>query len=907
MTIRISSGLVVALWCVSGFCQTFTVQSRVGSNQLTLDDTIFVSYVVQLSGATSTINNVVATLTPPACATVNIGGENYSIFSATYGGYKNGASFVNAPIPSWSNTTTKEVGFYVHLYDNLAGAGSICTNLCPGQVQFNLEFTWEDVAQASVAGASSQLQFLRPDDNVVTIVERASHLSSSLPSNGFIGHSDEFNWPLSVTNPFATNMSDPNVRVYLAFDWYLFGNSPTSVWDFFVYPVTNNCAINHLNFVNNQLTFHTGTLIDGTGEIPGTQNGIIPLAALGGAGGVGAPAGSGWNFYDITNFAVPCGGTARSRLGYPSPPYWVTIDVFLVPVIIRDVGIWIGIQGSCQPLSAAFGPPTEDFKFTELHTDNRGNVQARLSVPTLWKSGADLSSSYSISWFARNNSTIIPLTDINGDGVKLTLDSTSALQLPSNFQIEARIRHTASGDQVSIKSPVHGFSYVLGAESFVNAEAIPDVYLDPGETAVFPYQVFNNSGENATGLSIDVGAEFAGMGTEVFVAATALPSNLASGQNSTSNTSFELLLGPDCSEVSLYAEVTHTRDTFTSSHRNYFVIGSNCEDTNITEFRSISNWTPTPVASKRGGGGWSYAQGSWTGTATDDVQLYTLESPVVNTGLYPNFDLTHLPNLPLNLAGGVLEYATSTNGTNWTGWADLVLLMESFQGSPIYHNLVFPNNISSYIANRRVWMYLNPPASPQVAFVDRPINPNAINPLVDKFIRFRFAFQAPYLGQQEGANPTWEIESFNFTSQQPFEDDYFGVGNNLFFFSCESWIVNISTPGSFQADWYETVQDLIDDTPTYTNQSSTGSIEWDMSRPSPLTDTTYYVRLTQLSTQTQRVIAFDVNVPQGGVPPLGAIVADWRILPAAPGSDLNVDGSVDVLDYAFRENEDVCE
>ena len=880
--------------------QTFTVSSRVGGDQLVLDDTLQVTFTVQMTGASSTLSNVLPSLAPPACSVINVSGKDISIFSTSYVGYKNGATTVEAAVPSWTSGTSKELVFNVHLYDNVMGGQSICTNLCTGQIEFIIGFTWQGQSTTVLGGSSNNLRFLRPDENVVNIVERASHMAIPLPNGGLIAHSDEFPWPLAGVNPLQTNLTNPDTKIYLALDWYTFGFSPTSMFDFFIYPFSRTCSINHLHISTGQVQLYNGTLVDTTGLVAGTTNGVVPLAPPGGAGNVGAPDGSGWNFYDLSSFNPTC-GSVRTAIDYSNPPYSIIFDLFRTAVI-REVALFIGVQGSCQPLTFAFGPPSPEFEITEFHTDSRGNIRATANAPTLWKTGADLSSSYAIDWYARTNQSITKLTDINSDGVKLTLDVDAAFAITDDLVIEARVRHIASNDSVSTISAVNGFSYALGGFGFLNAETpIADSFLDPGETLVLPYQVTNESGDTAFSVSVEVGVDPA-VSTEAFPQNSAIPATLTDTQQVVSNLSYELFAAPACDQSFFYVEVSHVRGSLTTSYREYFSVGTNCENTNVTEFRSLSNWTPAPSA-KAGVSGWTYNNG-WFGEADNASQLYTLQSPVVRTGAFPSFDLTHLPNLPLNLAGGVLEYSVSPNGsTSWSSWQDLVLQIETFEAIQIYHSLVFPNTISSSIANRRVWMHLNPPVSPLILSGEQ-INPNLINPLVDKYIRFRFAFQAPYLDQNRSTSPSWEISDFTFKSQQPFFDNVLGA-LDLTFFSCETWAVELSVADSYSAEWYESLGDLYAGTPSYTTQSVNNVVTWDLSIPNLTVDTTIYLRVVSDTTGIARIFPVSITVPQGGVPSLASMLDDWRE-DDEPLSDLNADLIVDILDYVFRENEDVC-
>ena len=127
-------GVLFALICGTGlFAQTFRIES-VDSNTINaLDSTLLVTYTVRLENS-GTLNNVVPTLTPPDCSFTN--GTSY--FSTSFAG-TNGFSIPIA-IGTWSNNTTKDLSFYVHLYNEADLCAGNLGAICPdGQSIFQLD------------------------------------------------------------------------------------------------------------------------------------------------------------------------------------------------------------------------------------------------------------------------------------------------------------------------------------------------------------------------------------------------------------------------------------------------------------------------------------------------------------------------------------------------------------------------------------------------------------------------------------------------------------------------------------------------------------------------------------------------------------------------------------------------
>lgn len=905
-----SGFFILAAMCVCGlsWAQTFQVTGKTGDSYLNLDETHFVTYTVQLTNS-ATLSNVVPELIPPVCGEVEIGGEMVNIFDTSFVGYKSGVSWIEGPIPSWANNTTREIAFYIHLFDNPPDH-SICTDLCPSGVRFELDFTSDSLSMPVTAGSSAYLNMTRPTSNVIGLTDRAAWFHDYL---GMIQLFLPFDWAI-YTHTLTEDPTDPEVRIFMMFDWNANTTNLGAVFEFFYYPIKDFCGVVMSDaFFFGQVSQFDGVIYDETGTLPSGAGGLVTQAPLGGAGTQYDPLGVGMNFWDITDLTPSCGGSMRTQLGYtPGHSYSATIDISAStpPCVLRDAAIFLGRPRQCSSAATIFGPPTADFYFTSLDIDSSGAVQAEVAVPALWASGNDLSAAYSIEWFLRSKNVFSRLVDTNPDGVKVTLNASTQGWLFGEHYLEARVKHISSGSYVSVFSPKHGFYYNQQEAVFANGEyPTPDGYLDPGETMTLPVTMTNQSGESATGISITLGYD-PGSGISMDTNSYLPSSSLPDGQGQDAEFDYQLLYVPGgCQDAHIFTKISHHRGAFTTSYTNWRWLTTNCQDIPVT-FSAWDDWVPKS-------GDWAYdaENHSWSATAADASTTYVLESPNGHpdaiVGSDPVFIIDHDFAFDLNQAGGVLEYATSPDGVNWSAWHDLIEEIEEGEGVQLYHPLPFPDTVPSSIANRRVFMSLNPPTHQRI---DGEADPNGFPIFKGDKVRFRALFQAPYLDQNRGLIQTWTINSFQFTSTQPRPDTLFSIPRYLNFISCLPVDLPVGDVDNYALEWYgdqSAAQDalycLYNNSPASTDPDFSETVALWADYPPPQEDVaTYFLKITKHATDEIRIIPFNMNVPLGNVPARSYMIPHWFLKPPDAESDLNEDGFVNIADFVKRENDDVC-
>lgn len=887
--------------------QTFTVTAQTGTS-LNLDTTTRVTLNVQYTGST-TLTSVVPILHPPSCGVVTIGSESVNIFSTAYAGWNNGSTFVVQPIPSWAPNSSKSIAFDVHLFDNPGGGNSICTNLCPGGVQFSLGLSGSGFGPVS-ASANGFLSMTKPETNQYRLETLFVKWDNGSPNF----HVSNFSQDLlfQVVN-HAPNLTTPGTKIFMYMDWHI-SNPRTCFTQYYQGVGQGGCAVN-MGAVLAQDNPFSGSIIDGTGTIPAAgvgTGGVVLQKPLGGASG---NAGSGINLLDITTKSATCGGTVFSKLGFSSSTtQFVNNLIPHDPLTWRSARIYVGVPQSCEVTTAAFGAPPTATDFLSLSTDSKGLIEAEIDVPSSWKSGSDLSSAYSIKWYLRDGSTFTQLTDSGTDGLKITLRASQSGFQPTSF-LEARVTHVATGSVTRFDSPIHGFTYEADLNTFTGAEIPMDDYLDPGETVNFDLAITNQSGASASGLSLSTGivtSQVAGH------SAGTVPGTLAHGGSHNAPLQLTLLAEQDeCGTLEFYYQVQHMRGSFTTSRKEYLTLTTNCQDTQLS-FPSVpgdlASWCaavnsgPCVPGLSGSGAGWIF-DGTWLGTVSDPGdanKVFSLTSPPVAVGSSPRFTLSHTPHFNLNISGGVLEYSLH-NGTNWGSWLDLITAIEAKEGVQIYHPLEFPDNLSSYLAGRRVWMYNTPPTAP-VTFSELEVNPTLFGTASQ--VRFRLVFQAPYLDQRSTGFHQWELDDFRYHSVQPLLDNLFGNQPNLSFAYCDAISFNLAQVGNYQVKWFSSASGLLNDNPDHSETvTASATLAWIYGLPAPPTSTTtYYVRVQDLYSGAVRVLPLTIIVPTGGVPTLSSMMPVWYKDPLTyPFADLNGDGQINSMDFVDRENNSLCD
>ncbi|MCB1049569.1 MAG: hypothetical protein H6510_00980 [Acidobacteria bacterium] len=884
--------------------QTFTVVGQTGSS-LNLDATTRITLNVQYAG-TSTLTNVVPELTLPSCGQISLNGKLVNIFSSSYAGWNSGSGFVIQPIPSWTPGTNKSIAFDIHLFDNPGNGSSICADLCPSGVQFGLQLSGTGFGPVQ-ANANGNLSMVKPAANQYRLQSLVIKWTNLHPTFLFAGQT--INAPFTVVTQHP-DVSVPGTKVLLYMDWFTTnGHSNFNQWDL---PVANSCAFSNLPTFMFSAQVFPGVVIDGTGTVPNIGAGsVVNTKPFGGA--AGPNEGDGINFIDVTNLTPTCGGTVLGRIGFNTSTVASIVGTNL-DMTWRSCRLYTAVPQACQVLTSSFGPPPTTTQFISLFTDSKGKISAQADVPSAWKSGADLSSAFTIKWYLRSATTFTQLTDTGTDGIKLTLDTQTG-SLPAGYFIEARITHTATNSVVSFSSPIHGFDYTSVLEDMDGTEIPQDAFLDPGETANFNIGITNNSGANATALLLGVGVV-----SQSGLVTTIQPGSLNTSLNngSSTNTSFNLslLASQACTPIEFFYEVQHTRNGFVTNFRKYLTLTANCQTTEIvypTSPSGLSTWCASIDNQACGASldgsnaGWSYDT-NWLGTVSDpdDADTYfTLTSPEVNVGANPNFSLSHIPELNLNVSGGVLEYSLK-NGSTWGPWLDLVTAIETYEGTQIYHPLAFPNNLPSYLAGRRVWMYNNPPQTP-LTFQDLDVNPSLFGSA--QKVRFRFVFQAPYLNQRTSSVHQWQVLDFAYSSESPLVDNIFAAGN-LSFAYCDTIMFQINQVSNYNVSWYSSATRLQNNNPNHTETVTNSNVmAWLNNLPAPpSTTTTFYVKITDTFSGSTRILPIEIVVPQGGVPTLPSMRPTWRLDPNSFGfADLNTDNRIDVMDFIIRENNSLCD
>ena len=915
--------------------QTFNVISRTSLNDFfnTLDSSYIVRFNVSLSSPTA-LTNVVPTLTPPNC----LDGSGLPVFNTTYQGFTGQTDPTNLVIPSWTNGQQRELIFLVHLYDQQGGAGSdYCSGVLCSDLDFNLQFSYTgQTSPVAALDPNDELSFQQPQDGF--FVEDIHSITPSGPPACQSYSQAVFTIALQPQTFNHSLLSDPDIRVLMGVNWNIHLDQTVPPDDIPDLPFSNGIGIflyplssSHIFDLVQQVSSQGLNMVDQNSRIVDEDGEQFTLGPLGGKGPAGLNCNyQSWNFFDITNRNVP-GGQVKTVLNNLPVNSEIQAGIGVTLINFRRAGIFLARQGSCST-STAFGDSPNDFQITALNLLPGSQATVSVQVPAAWKSGSQLTSAYQIQWFYRNHNTYKKATKPGGGATALrNLTETIALPYaaPANFAIEARIEHVSTGSVVSVVSPRHQFNYTgLASGGFSNAEASPDIYLDPGESYVIPATVQNQTGKTVQDVKIKLGVTGpagidVGLSGETAALTTyADPSGIVFSQASMPNSQlvdidliYQLLcMSQSCQDISGYMEFSFRDGAFNTSYRQNITVPGNCQFENQT-ISMDGSWTalecfgtPTPCqdsnctnvdCSTNSPYGWAYANGDWTGFTQSIDFFYTLQSQSLNVGSAPSIHMNHDCDFDWRDAGGIVEYRTGPDGVNWSNWNDLIIPIEGQAGMEYYNSTTFlpgdiPANVDNIIGNRRVFMKDFLGAS-IVQDWTHSVPAGLFN---QAKVQFRITFQQP---QNDGITAgSWTVSDFDYISQFPVSDNLFKIPTGLMFSSCLDTIVLLpGVGGTFDYHWYSSLEDLATD--NWDHYSTDGT--W-TGFPIPTTDATYFVKITNAN-GTSRIGKFTVQA-ESMVPPLSLVVEYWRAFSFPGTADINLDGQVDVLDVALQVNLDEC-
>lgn len=924
------------------FSQTFTVLNETSGNSgiSTIDGTTEFRFSVQLTGASGNLTNVVPELVPPTCA--QQGGQ--PIFNTTYMGIVGGSQSQLA-IPTWANNQTRQLIFRVHLFNNSVTCNS--AGSCGGSdFDFQLRFTHANrTTPISATDPSRHLEIDSPRADGYRIVATVSETSPedcdfyvglALPSVNYSGV------PGSLLN-------DPDIRVFIGIDWNLnINNNPNpnitfaTGLDSFLYPTGSG--------VNEFFRLKESNLNGGNPLAPfipqdtvirnqvGQQ---IPLGPLGGDGPLqqqGDCTLQTWNFFDITDLR-PETQAAPPIINHLNNPRAGLFEntVRLNPAnngaSFRKAGLYLVRPDGCNA-NTAFGSPPTQIQFEEYHLTANGQAQVRLSLPAAWTTagGTRLRNNFTLEWFFRNHRVLTKATLPGGGATNSrNLNTTLAIPFnaPSDFVIEARIRHVSTNAMISFQSPKHDLNYAeLGLQSFENAEfnlqtgnPDPDSFLDPGEILVQELRI-ENMGSFADNVSISAGkitplsAELAFSGREktTFLAGSGanqqvFQEDIASGGSLELDLLYELLtVEGACEDLTLFFEVAYENQGMATSFRREFTLETNCGtgehsfdlDGQWVDHQNAgsppcngSNCNGSSVSSQSPTAGWGFTNPAWVGsTQTRDV-FYTLTSPAdgfpIGTG--DKIAMRHQATFPQQDGGAIVEYRTSNNGGPWTNWQDLITPLETQNSTNLYHPQRFTTTVAgvdNVLGNRDVFMNM---ASQQN--FDLPLSAATLS---GDRVQFRFLYHLVRDPDHGGSSSPglWQIADFAYKTTLTQFDDIFGLGQNLAFSSCFPTIqLNPEPAGNYVYSWYIDFRSLLED------QAHTTSTDGHWDFPVPASPRNYYVKVERQNSGTVRYYPLQIS-SSSSVVPLSVVLSAWNT-PGVPGtSDINSSGQVDIIDAVLQ-------
>ncbi|QTD48393.1 hypothetical protein [Sulfidibacter corallicola] len=517
-----------------------------------------------------------------------------------------------APVPSWGPNTTQSLTFNIHMVDN----SFMCPDLGPANLPadcltFEVGFTHAANPNLVFASDSSnQLRFSNPPADGIRVVDVISDTNPAPRTEGggcSLYNSSSWTVPIRDQGLNRSQVDNTSYRLFLGIDWNLNVNNVPSGenlewWNglaSFQYPLGNSYYDLWVALVREEIA-----MIDPSTQIFDASNRLFPQRELGGHGlfnQIDCDSET-WNFFDITEQEVN-GQTVREVLTSP-----VSIPVRFqqrnTRVNFRSAALYVMNVNGCTQASA-FGDIANlnAFQFTQFAMDEDGNAEAAVSVPAAWRSGNQLTGSYTIEWYYRQTDSFARATRIGGgttDPRALSTDLSLPSGEPGEYQIEARIKHS-SGAVISVVSPAHGLTYQSLVEPlFLDAEdPIADTYLDLGEILEQPFSFRNDTGANAT-VRITLGsvspadAQIAfGTDSQGLVHGACADSRqvISVGVNNGSTLNlglwYRLLqLSRECESLRFSIDVAYTQGSFTSSYKQTFSVLGNCQDEAAKWFES---------------------------------------------------------------------------------------------------------------------------------------------------------------------------------------------------------------------------------------------------------------------------------------------------------------------------------
>ncbi len=854
--------LLVMLLLPPVFGQSFQIVSRspgAGSAFLNLDATTTITYNVSASGLSGT---VVPSLVPHDQALI---GKVVATWTET------------SPTSNLSN-----LSFNVHLYDD--------GTLCAQTITFDLIFystSFQGGIQATASNAQLKDIAVRGTETTLTHWISYTPVPPGLP------------FPLtsasSATHYLVTRdlpeLQDTKYHVYLWSDYNL-SNAPwAQQFPIFAYPMGGLCSLDAGHDLNYSMLV-SGSVVNQTGIF----NSPVVLAPPGGAGNL-PTLGLGINIYDITSVDptdTDCSPSIRD-IHYGTGAYAIVWQYGGFGAVVRAFGMFLGLP-NCKVFQTSFGtPPANNFRIDNFYLSSAGEVSADLAAPASWLSGGQLGTNFRVQWFLRKAGKLVSL---GAESRSLALDAISSEQItdPQDYWLEARVRRIDTGAQVNVTNVgAHNRAYTLNGIAFQKAEeGGADEFLDPGETMTISWKIDHTSGASlpslqyASGVVIDAnGNGVLEPATDTYLANnTPIPDGLnlrtqnltqsGSGSTRTAIAAFELLTLTTPTATWFYVDVTGSNGATVTTYRRYFslrqVLGGvrdlDAEDTLLTynyDFRVNGHlnegWLTINDTSNGSSRGWSYdsqVPGPWVGvgglSAQNAQDLYRLQSPALPLGLGTVVDFEHLAQFTPNVSGGLVEYRAHRIGTAWPStWTNLIT---SFCGGCGYYDGTFTSAAESYLSGRQVWM--NNHNTAQQVSVNLPDALASGFPENEGEIQLRFLFANT---DPPTATTHWELNDFNFETNQLLNDNVFGINRSGFpLYGCDDPTLSLLDWAPYPLSqltfvWYQSLGALWSGQGTSPITGSVGAVVPFITGVTGLH--TYYVRISHGG--VERILPVTVN------------------------------------------------
>lgn len=874
---------------------------------------------VQLNSA-ETLTHLFPILEPPACAQVN----GQSLFATTYLGYEVDGNLVAATVPSLSQNQTVTLVFNIHLF---AGSGNVCqTAVCSGnRYEFTLSYRHAGSATPIQAATRNLATFSGPLFGGFDIVERFGTTNRDFISCAEIRNTLEADF---LFEGFDRNLlNDPASRVFLGVDYDAFLSEVNGefirAFSSYLLPIGNGRFFDFLDAVFNQGLQHT------SGPIYDVANGRLfnTVPTLGGDGGVLGDRRADcdlqfWNFFDITQFSAQ--GSAPKAVISDWGDSTVFIDVSQVDVDHRETALFLGYANNCLAREG-LGSSLADFEITGLAFKPDQLVEVTLDVPASWlESGNRLRSDYSLSFYYRDDTSIQEATIVTGTNRNTRITLFVPYTTPSEFQIEARIQRTAADGFpaiASVISPQHQLDYAaLGDVSFQNAEMgvagqSPDAYLDMGERLTKLVRIQNVGSNPLQAVTVELDVVSSGFSMLLNRSTTTGPFDGVFLANEVVDLQlfYELVFAEaSCAPLVLNYRVAYANNGFTTSYESQFTVEANCQDV-AKGIALDGTWTalectgnpvcgdPNCTGSELICGntnGWFFeaATGNWVGSTLNNNFFYQLVSPPFRPGDDAHLSLLHQAAFRRDFAGGVLEYrncATSDDCERGL-WQDLIRPIEFANNVSLYtaDPLILDPSLDQVVRNRPVFAAMVRSQSIEESVPNSLLNRN--------YAQFRFVYQ---IVDDSGFPPpgSWTIEAFNYEYEEALADNVLGLPSPLLV-PCDSVVLELEpeAPGSYIFEFYLTLDDLLAGDPP---QESNRTGVW--AYPIPEIMTTYYARVTNLTTGTRRVWPLTA-VPMQEGPEFETCTTSWLSEAFGSDCDLNGDTAHNILDIVIQRNEDLC-